>query len=81
MQEFAIFTTVPFDTVAREKKTAAINWMYFVYNAVVGVKRAVVANARRDTCSREVFRHEVSLLIIIINSRFNWDIGIFQWSC
>ena len=31
---------------------------FFVF--VLGVKRAVVANPRRDTCSREVFRHEVS---------------------
>lgn len=77
MQEFAIFTTVRFDTVAR-KETAASNCLYSVYTALVGVKRAVVANARRDTCSREVFRHEVSLLIIIINSGFNWEIELFQ---
>ena len=25
----------------------------------LGVRKAVVANPRRDTCSREVFRHEV----------------------
>ena len=32
---------------------------------VLGVKRAVVANPRRDTCSREFFRHEVGSVLII----------------
>ena len=35
--------------------------VFFFCISIVGVKRAVVADSRKDTCSREVFRHDVRL--------------------
>ena len=46
-----------------------MNYISFIFvpigtwGSLLGVKTAVVANPRRDTCSREVLRHEVSLVM------------------
>ena len=59
---------------------------FFFYIAIVGVKRAVVADSRKDTCSREVFRHDVRLTLPCLFPLWNVEILTFilyflLWLC
>ena len=36
-----------------------LTWMFDLSVSQIGIKTAVVAHARQDTCSRDVLRHEV----------------------
>ena len=59
---------------------------FFFCIAIVGVKRAVVADSRKDTCSREVFRHDVRLALPCLFPLWNVEILTFilyflLWLC